>query len=334
MKAITVGDDAAHSLRWEEVPDPVPGASELLLEVHATAVNRADLLQRRGLYPPPPGAPPWLGLEAAGVVIEVGQPETSGIGSNWRPGARVCALLSGGGYAEKVVVSREHVLPCPLGLSFEEAASLPEAFTTAWLNLSIEAGLQSGETVLIHAGASGVGLAAIQIARERRARVIATVGSEAKANACRAHGADHVLIHTRDDVTAGLTQLAAESPTGGIDIVLDCLGGADLAAHLPLLSIGGRWILIGLMRGGSATIDLRSLLSKRIRLIGSTLRSRPPSEKSEAIQELRDLVWPAFERGRLKPTIHRILPITEAELAQEILQRNENIGKVVLTVSR
>jgi NADPH:quinone reductase len=322
VKATVVRDDG--SLGWEEVPDPVPGPGEICLEIQATAVNRADLLQRRGLYPPPPGAPPYMGLEASGTVGEGGAAGASDP-SGWAPGMRACCLLAGGGYAEKVAVHQDLLLPVPEGIALEEAASLPEAFATAYLNLFVEAGLKQGETVLIHAGASGVGAAAIQLAHDRGARVLASVGSPAKAAWVSALGADRAILYKEEDLTAIFAQ---EHP----DVVLDCLGGEDLARHLPLLRTGGRWVVIGLMKGRSASLDLRSLLSSRLRLIGSTLRSRSVAGKSAVLRGLEREVWPRMAAGAIRPSVYKILPIAQAAEGHAILERNENLGKVVLRI--
>lgn len=324
MRAIRVGAD--RSLRWEEVPEPHPRAAEVLLRIRATAVNRADLLQRRGLYPPPPGAPEWLGLEASGVVERAG---VSARLSGWKEGDAACCLLAGGGYAERVAVDARLLLPVPRGIPLLTAASLPEAFATAYLNLFWEGGLRPGETVLIHAAAGGVGTAAVQLARERGARVLATTGSEEKAGRLRDLGVDEVILHRRDDVTERLRQAAGR---GGIDVVLDCFGGEDLAAHLRLLRDGGRWVLIGLMRGAAASLDLRPFLSRRLRLIGSTLRARPVEQKERVLIGLARDVWPRLETGALRPVVHAVLPIDRAAEAHTILERSEQFGKVILEV--
>ena len=324
MQAIRVGAD--QRLSWEEVADPVPSESEVLLRVRATAVNRADLLQRRGLYPPPPGAPEWLGLEASGVI------EAAGVTARlfgWREGDAACCLLAGGGYAERVAVDVRQLLPIPTGVSLLEAAALPEVFTTAYLNLFWEGRLQPHETVLIHAGGSGVGTAAIQLARDRGARIWTTVGSEDKARRVRELGADEVIVHRQENVTARLRELCALE---GLDVVLDCLGGEDLPMHLPLLREGGRWVLIGLMRGAAANLDLRPLLARRLRLIGSTLRARPVPEKERILAGLVRDIWPRFADGAVRPVIHAVLPITQAEQAHALLAANEQFGKVVLEV--
>jgi NADPH2:quinone reductase len=306
-------------LCWVEVPDPVVKENEVLIEIHATALNRADLLQRAGKYPPPPGSPEWMGLEVAGVII------TAPSGSRWRPGDRVCALLGGGGYAEKVAVPENMVMSIPRGLSMEEAASLPEAFATSLLNLHFEAGLKPGETVLIHAGASGLGSAAIQTAKTLGAKVITTVSSSDKANVVRRIGADIVVNRTTDDLGKVLDEHA-------VDVALDCVGGSDLGRHLEKMAVGGRWILIATLGGESTEIALRPLLKRGLRLIGSTLRSRPVEMKAQILRKLEELIWPKIEEGAVRPLLYRILPIAKAEEAHAILERNENIGKVVLQI--
>lgn len=324
MHAIVVEPGSEARLRWQEVPDPALRHGEVLIRIAATAVNRADLLQRRGKYPPPSGAPEWMGLEASGVVETL----ASGV-EGLQPGDHVCCLLAGGGYAERVVCDARLVLPVPEGLSLEEAASLPEVFATAYLNLFLEANLSAGETVLVHAGASGVGIAAIQLCHALGTRVLTTVGSEAKATFTRDLGADEVIRHDTEDVTQRLESLTREH---GLDVVLDCLGGEDLGRHFSMLAKGGRWVVIGLLQGRTTELDLRALLSGRLRLMGSTLRTRPVEEKGELLAELKRRVWPLFAEGGIRPVVHAALPIQEAEAAHAILERRENIGKVVLTV--
>jgi len=341
MKAIVVRED--RSLDWTEVPEPRCGPQEVILAIQASAVNRADLLQRRGLYPPPPGAPEWMGLEASGTIEAIGDGVRAR--GTWQPGDAACALLAGGGYAERVAVHESLLLPVPRGLEVISAASIPEVFATAYLNLILEGGLQAGERVLIHAGASGVGTAAIQVARWRGADVVVTVGSEAKAAAARALGAGHVIEYKREDVTTAFHPMAGggtgsqpdepgSAAARGIDVVLDCLGGESVGAHLPLLNPGGRWILIGLMNGPTTSLDLRPFLARRLRLVGSTLRSRPLAEKGALLEAMRRDLWPQFVSGAIRPVIHRVLPITQAEQAHELVRRNESIGKVVLTIDR
>ena len=322
MRAVTVG--TGHELGWEEVLDPVRGDGEVLVDIHATAVNRADLLQRRGKYPPPPGAPPYMGLEMSGRVAEVGP------GSRWQVGDPVCALLAGGGYAERVSVHEDLLLPVPGGLSLAEAASLPEVFATAYLNLFLEAELAEGETLFVHAGASGVGIAATQLGRFAGAHVITTVGSRAKADAIRDLGADWILDRTKDDVGAAFDRAVEEC--GGVDVVLDCVGGADLGDQFGRLARGGRWVVIATLGGPKCEVDLRSLLVRGLRLIGSTLRGRPLDIKARIIRGLRERVWPEIEAGRIRPVVYRELPMARVAEAHEILERRENVGKVVLTV--
>ena len=317
MYAITVDENKA--MHWTEVPDPVPKSGEILLEIHAAALNRADLLQRAGKYPPPPGWPEWMGLEAAGIVL------SAPAGSRWKVGDKVCALLGGGGYAEKITVPEEMVLPVPRGLSMVEAASLPEVYATAYLNLVIEAGLKPGETVFIQAGASGLGIAAIQTAKVLGAKVVTTVGSEQKAEAVRALGADVVVNRKTDD----LGKVLDENP---VNVVLDCVGGTGLGTNLEKLAPGGRWILISTLGGEHAEIALRPILKRGLRLIGSTLRSRTTEMKGQILAGLETQIWPAIETGAIRPVIHKIFPIREAEQAHAVLECGENIGKVVLTV--
>ena len=317
MYAVLV--DEKQNLNWTEVPDPVAGENEVLIEIHAAALNRADLLQRAGKYPPPPGWPEWMGLEVAGIVL------SAPADSRWKKGDKVCALLGGGGYAEKVAVPQNMVLPVPHGLSMTEAAALPEAFATSCLNLCIEAGMKSGDTVFIQAGASGLGIAAIQLAKAFGAKVIATVGSDKKAEAVRRLGVDIVVNRKTDN----LGRILEENP---VDIVLDCVGGTGLGKHLEKLAPGGRWILIATLGGESAEIALRPILKRGLRLIGSTLRSRSEDMKGRILAELEKKVWPEIESGAIRPLIHCTFPIENAADAHAVLERHENIGKVVLTV--
>lgn len=311
--------DIKQNMIWTEVPDPVVKGNEILIEIHATALNRADLLQRAGKYPPPPDWPEWMGLEVAGVVLSAPS------GSRWKSGDKVCALLGGGGYAEKIAVPESMLMPIPKGLSMDEAASLPEAFATSYLNLCLEAGLKAGETVLIHAGASGLGIAAIQTAKAFGAKVITTVSSDEKARAVRQYGANIVVNRKTDD----LGKVLDENPP---DIVLDCVGGADLGRHIEKMAVGGRWILVATLGGEHADIPLRPILKRGLRLVGSTLRSRTPEMKAQILRALEEKLWPKIESGLILPFVYRTLPIAKAEEAHAILQRNENIGKVVLQV--
>ncbi|MCK6488946.1 MAG: NAD(P)H-quinone oxidoreductase [Planctomycetes bacterium] len=323
--------DDAGNLSWSAVPDPQPRRDEVLVTVHAAAVNRADLLQRVGKYPPPPGAPAWMGLEAAGIVAGVGPDAAPGPGGRpWQVGDRVCALLPGGGYAEAVAARPELLLPVPAALSMAEAASLPEVFATAYLDLVLEAGLQAGDTVLIQAGASGVGVAAIQLAKLLGAHVLTTVSGPAKAAAVRRLGADEVVDRRSGDLGAAMDACAAAGRP--VAIALDCVGGTDLGPHLARMADGGRWVLIATLGGETAEIPLRVVLKRGLRLIGSTLRSRPLAMKACVIAGVHQTVWPALAAGTVRPVVHAVLPMAEAAAAHAILERGENIGKVALTV--
>jgi len=318
VHAILTGADK--SLAWCEVPDPVVKTGDILVEVHAAALNRADLLQREGNYPPPPGWPEWMGLEVAGVVLQAPP------GGRCKVGDKVCALLGGGGYAQKVAVPADMALPAPTGLSMVEAAAIPEAFATSYLNLCLEGGMKAGETVFIQAGASGLGMAAIQLAKLLGAKVVTTVGSEQKERFVRDLGADVVINHTTEDIAAAMKQHPA-------DVAMDCVAGKGLGPCLQTMARGGRWIVIATLGGAMSELNMTDLFRRGVRLIGSTLRSRPAETKAEILAGLEQRLWPALSAGRIKVRIHRTLPIAEAEAAHAILQRRENLGKVVLTVS-
>ena len=311
--------DAGGRLAKTVVPDPVRREGEVLIEVHAAAVNRADLMQCDGNYPPPPGWPEWPGLEVAGIVLET--PDSS----RFRPGDRVCALLGGGGYAEKIAVPEGMVLPAPDGLSMEEAAAVPEVFATSYLNFVIEAGMKAGDTVFVQAGASGLGIAAIQLAKCAGCRVVTTVGTPEKAAFVRALGADVVVNHRTDDLGAALD---ANPP----DIVLDCVGGSEFGALFTKMAMRGRWIQIAALGGARSEISLDTVFRKNLRLIGSTLRSRTNEMKREVLRSLEREYWPKFASGAIRLVIFRVLPLEEAAGAHGILRRRENIGKVVLRV--
>lgn len=319
MRAVLI--DERQRLVWTEVPDPVPRAGELLIDVHAAALNRADLLQREGSYPPPPGWPEWMGLEVAGVVL---QAPAEG---RWRAGDKVCALLGGGGYAQRAAVPADMALPVPEGLSMAEAAAIPEAFATAYLNLCIEGGMKAGETVLIHAGASGVGMAAIQLAKALGGRVMTTVSTEEKARFVRGLGADVVVRRTVDDLLA----LMDKHP---VDVALDCIGGPQLGPCIARMAAGGRWVVIATLGGATAELDMNAFFRRGVKLIGSTLRSRSTEMKAEILAGLERRLWPSLASGAIRPVVYRTLPITQAEEAHAILRRRENLGKVVLTVEK
>ena len=318
MKAILIGDNK--DLLWRDVPDPERKKGEIVVEIRAAGLNRADLMQREGTYPPPPGWPEWMGLEAAGVVAD------AGVGSRWKIGDKVCALLGGGGYAERVAVPEGMVLPVPRGLSFVEAAAIPEVFATAYLNLSVEGGMKSGDTVFIQAGASGLGTAAIQLAKLLGAKVVTTVGSANKADFVRGLGADVVINHNEEAVAAVLARHPA-------DVALDCVAGPDLGDCLQTMARGGRWIVIATLGGGPMSeLNMLDFFKRGVRLIGSTLRSRTGETKSRILGELETHVWSHFSTGAIQSVIHRALPIARAEEAHAILLNRENIGKVVLEI--
>ena len=323
MKAIVVTEDT--SLTWAEAEKPVIGAEEVLIKVHASAINRADLMQARGMYPPPPGASPIMGLECAGEIVEVGASC-----QRYQVGAQVCALLAGGGYAEYAAVHEGSVLPIPGGLTYEQAAALPEVFATAWLNLFMEAGLQSGEKVILHAGASGVGTTAIQLCREFGASSFVTVGSTEKLTDCIKLGATAGFVRHEGSFLDAAKAFAGES---GADVILDPVGAGYLADNVSLLGLGGRLVLIGLMGGTRAELDLAQLMIKRARIIGSTLRARPVAEKAKIMGQLEDEVWPKISEGSIVPVIEQVFAIEEAGAAQELVSTDTTVGKVILKVS-
>lgn len=322
MKAVAIADDK--SLSWSETEVPAPGAGEVLIRIQATAINRADLVQRSGGYPPPPGASPIMGLECAGEIAAVGEGVT-----RWKNGDAVCALLAGGGYAEFAVAPEGSVVPIPSGLSFEEGAALPEVYATAWLNLFIEAGLAQGEKVVLHAGASGVGTAAIQLCKQWGNPCFVTAGDDKKIQACIDLGAAGGANRHSDTFTDAIRAFAGDS---GVDVILDPVGASYLADNMKLLGLGGRLVLIGLMGGAQSEINLGLLMMKRARLIGSTLRARPIEEKAIVMSALEEKVWPLIVRGDIKPIIDATYPITDIEAAHEHVASNQTVGKVVLTV--
>lgn len=323
MKAVLIADD--QSLEWGEVETPAAGEGEVLIRIRATAINRADLLQRRGGYPPPPGASPIMGLECAGEIAGVG-PGTS----HWKEGDRVCALMAGGGYAEYAVAPAGSVVKIPDGCSFAEGASLPEVFATAWLNLFMEAGLKPGEKVILHAGASGVGTAGIQLCKCFGNPCFVTAGSDDKIDSCIALGADG---GSNRHAGSFLEKAKAFAGDAGVGVILDPVGGAYLADNLQLLGMNGRLVLIGLMGGNKAEIDLAQLMIKRARVIGSTLRARPDEEKAAVMGQLAERVWPKIESGEIRPVVDSTYAIEQVEDAHARVASNETIGKVVLTVA-
>lgn len=324
MHAMIVREAAGSKLVWEEVENPVIGEEDVLIRVRATAVNRADLLQRKGLYPPPSGESDILGLECAGDVASVG-----GRVDDVEIGDRVCALLAGGGYAEYVRVNRGVIMPMPKG-SYEDAASIPEAFLTAYLNVIKFGELEAGQIVVVHAGASGVGTAAIQVAALYGARVIATA-SASKHELCLALGAHDVVDYRRDDYVETLNRTTG---SGGADVILDPVGAANLEMNVGLLKPGGRLVLIGLLGGSRSAIPLDQVLKKNIRIIGSTLRSKPILEKSRLVAGFKADLLPHFDDGRLKPVVDSIFPMDRVEEAHQRMIANQNVGKIVLRLDR
>jgi putative PIG3 family NAD(P)H quinone oxidoreductase len=322
MKAVCVIADS--KLAWNEVPTPTPGAGEVLIKVQATAINRADLMQRMGMYPPPAGASEIMGLECAGIVASIGEGVT-----RWKEGDEVCALLAGGGYGEYATAPEGSVLPVPAGLSMVQAACLPEVFATAYLNMYIEANLKEGEKVILHAGASGVGTAGIQLAKAFGNPCFVTAGTDEKIQACLDLGAAAGVNRKTESFLDKATIFAGES---GVDLILDPVGGGYLQDNLKLLGLGGRLVLIGLMGGLSSEIDLTQMLRKRLRVIGSTLRTRPVAEKAEIMGQLETRVWPKIVSGEIKPILDTVFPITDIEQAHELVSSDTTVGKVVLLI--
>ncbi len=326
MKAILVNDDK--SLRWDDVQNPVIKADEVLVEIHAAALNRADLMQREGDYPPPPGCPEWMGLEISGVIVEMGNEAKEK--SSWKLGDKVCALLGGGGYAEYVAVRYDMLMPVPKNCSMTEAAAIPEAFATAYLNLFMEGDIKEGNTLLMNAGASGLASVIIPMAKAFGIRVITTVLTDEKAEAIAHLNADRVVVTSKEDISEVLKE-EFENGTS-VDVAIDCLGGEIMGKCIHYLTHGARWIMIASLAGKKTEIDLKNIYVRNVRIIGSTLRSRTPQTKALILKELVEKVFPKIETGEIMPTIHAVLPITEAEEAHDILYRGENVGKVVLTV--
>ncbi len=326
MKAVLVNPD--RSLRWDNVPDPVLKPEEVLVEIHYAALNRADLMQREGDYPSPPGCPEWMGLEISGVIVEMGAEAQEK--SNWKIGDKVCALLGGGGYAEYVAVKYDMLMPVPENCSMVEAAAMPEAFATAYLNLFIEGKIQEGNTLLMNAGASGLASVIIPMAKAFGVRVITTVLTDEIAANIAHLNADRVVVTGREDIAAVLKE---ELEAGrSVDVAIDCLGGEIMGKCIHYLTHGARWIMIAALAGTKTEIDLKNIYVRNVRIIGSTLRSRTPAVKAQILADLVRDVWPKVSSGEVKPTIHAVLPITEAEAAHDILYKGQNVGKVVLQV--
>jgi putative PIG3 family NAD(P)H quinone oxidoreductase len=324
MRAITIptpGD--ANALVLDEVPIPEVASGEVLVQVAAAGVNRADLMQRQGFYPPPPGASTYPGMEVSGTISVLGD----GV-SGWAVGDQVCALLSGGGYAEQVAVPVAQLLPVPAGVSLVEAAALPEVVSTVWSNVFMTANLQPGQTVLIHGGSSGIGTMAIQLARAVGARIAVTAGTGAKLEACRELGAE-ILINYRDQDFVEVLKDATQG--AGADVILDNIGAKYLARNVGALAVNGRLVIIGLQGGARAELDINALLRKCAAVIATSLRGRPPSEKAAIVAAVREHVWPLLESGLVKPVVHRTFPLAQAAEAHRELEGGANIGKVLLT---
>ena len=326
MKAILVNDD--RSLSWSEVQTPVLKDGEVMVKVQYAALNRADLMQREGDYPPPEGCPEWMGLEISGVITELS--EGAKKNSDWKIGDKVCALLGGGGYAQYAAVKYDMLMPIPENVSLAEAAAMPEAFATAYLNLFREGKAKEGDTLLMNAGASGLASVVIPMAKAFGMYVITTVLNEDKAKAIKHLGADVIVDTSEEDIC---TVLAEQQKAGhGVDIAIDCLGGEIMGKCLHYLNHGARWIMIAALAGINTEIDLKNIYVRNVRIIGSTLRSRTPQVKAQILSELVKNVFPKVSAGTVRPTIYKILPITQAEAAHDILYRGENTGKVVLEV--
>ena len=322
MKQIVYGEaGTADSMRLAEAPRPRPGPGEILIEVHAAGVNRPDVLQRAGRYPPPPDASPVLGLEVAGTVAALGE----GVGE-WRVGERVTALAPGGGYAEYCVAPAAHALPVPRGFDFAQAAALPETWFTVWANLVDMARLKRGERLLVHGGASGIGLTAILLARHLGAECLVTVGSEEKARFCRDFGADYAVNYREEDF------LQKAKALGGVDVVLDMVGAPYLQKNLSLLRRDGRLVLIAFLEGSKGEFDLMPVMLKRLVVTGSTLRPRTREEKAAIRDALLREIWPQLAAGRLLPHVHARFPLTQAGAAHRLMESSAHIGKIVLEV--
>lgn len=323
MHAVVISEPGGPEvLQWAEVEDPRPGPGEVLVDVAAAGVNRADLMQRQGLYPPPPGAPPYPGLECSGTVAALGDGVTG-----WHPGEQVCALLSGGGYAEQVAVPAGQLLPVPNGLTLVEAAALPESACTVYSNVFLTARLEAGETLLIHGGGSGIGTMAIQLAKQAGARVAVTAGSSQKLEACRALGAD-ITINYRDEDF--VDRLLAATDGHGADVILDIVGAAYLARNIAALAPDGRIANIGMQQGRRAELDFGALMAKRGAISSTSLRARPAEQKASIVAAVAEHVWPAVGAGLIRPVIDAELPMERAAQAHQIMTESTHTGKILL----
>ncbi|MFJ8154558.1 NAD(P)H-quinone oxidoreductase [Streptomyces sp. NPDC094468] len=323
MYAITIPEPGGpEALVWDEVPDPVPSEGEVLVEVVASAVNRADILQRQGHYNPPPGASAYPGLECSGRIVEIGD----GV-SGWSVGDEVCALLAGGGYAQKVAVPAGQLLPVPAGVDLRQAAALPEVACTVWSNVFMIAHLRPGETLLVHGGSSGIGTMAVQLGKAIGARVAVTAGTKEKLDFCAELGAD-ILVNYRDqDFVAELRQA---TDNAGADVILDNMGASYLERNVQALAVNGRLAIIGMQGGVKGELNLGVLLGKRAAITATSLRARPLTEKAAVVAAVREHVWPLIEGGRVRPVVDRELPMSEAAEAQRLVEASGHIGKVLL----
>lgn len=326
MKAIVIQKDK--SLSWQKVPDPILREDEVLIKVAYAAVNRADLMQREGNYPPPQGCPEWPGLEVSGTIVKTGK--TASEKSRRKVGDKVCALLGGGGYAEYVAVKYDMVMPVPENCSMEEAAAMPEAFATAYLNLFVEGGLKKGDVFLMHAGASGLASVVIPMAKAFGAYVITTIIDENKRQIVAKTGADLIVNTNQEDIVQVLRDFDEKGKP--VNLAIDCLGGKIMGECLPYMGYMSKWIMIATLAGDFTEIDMRKLYVRNVRIIGSTLRSKPPQRKAEILQKLVGEVWKKVSSGEIRPAIYAVLPISEAEKAHSLLYQNQSAGKVVLKV--
>ena len=323
MRAVEISTPGAPEvLTAVERPDPVPAAGEVLILVAAAGVNRPDVLQRKGAYPPPPGASDLPGLEVAGTIAALGD----GV-HDWRVGDRVCALLSGGGYATLCTAPAVQCLPIPGAMDFVTAAAVPETFFTVWTNVFDRGRLKAGETALVHGGSSGIGTTAIQLAAARGARVFATAGSDEKCRACEQLGAERAINYKTEDFVAVIKDVTKGR---GVDLILDIVGGDYIARDLVALAVEGRLVVIGFMGGDTATLDFRRILGRRLTITGSTLRPRSAAEKGEIAAALRREVWPLLEAGTIKPVVYRTFPLDDAAAAHRLMESSEHVGKIVL----
>ncbi|MEV5901912.1 NAD(P)H-quinone oxidoreductase [Streptomyces sp. NPDC052127] len=326
MHAITIPEPGGpEALVWDEVPDPVPGAGEVLVEVVAGAVNRADILQRQGFYDPPPGASRYPGLECSGRIVEVG-PGVSG----WAVGDEVCALLAGGGYAQKVAVPAGQLLPVPDGVDLRRAAALPEVTSTVWSNVFMIAHLRPGETLLVHGGSSGIGTMAIQLAKAVGARVAVTAGTKEKLDQCAELGADILINYREQDFVAELKQ--ATDGTGA-DVILDNMGAKYLDRNVQALAVNGRLAIIGMQGGSKAELNIGALLGKRAAISATSLRARPLEEKTAIVAAVREHVWPLLAAGHVRPVVDREVPMSDAAEAHRIVEASSHVGKVLLVTT-